>query len=50
MGVVRTRPRRRLLTGLVLTALPVLLRDSMWGLGFFLALVLYLSALVTPAT
>jgi hypothetical protein len=51
MGVVRvTRPRRRLLTGLVLTALPVILRDSMWGLGFFLAFVLYLSALVTPTT
>jgi hypothetical protein len=51
MGVVSfARPRRRLLTGLVLTALPVILRDSMWGLGFFLVFVLYLSALVTPTT
>ncbi len=51
MGVVRvTRSRRRLLTGLVLTALPVILRDSMWGLGFLLVFVLYLSALVTPTT
>ena len=51
MGVVRfARPRRRLLTGLVLTALPVILRDSMWGLGFFLMFVLYLSALITPTT
>jgi len=51
MGVVRVaRPRRRLLTGLVLTALPVILRDSMWGLGFFLMFVLYLSALITPTT
>jgi hypothetical protein len=51
MGVVRvTRHRPRLLTGLVLTALPVILRDSMWGMAFFLAFVLYLSALVTPTT
>jgi hypothetical protein len=51
MGVVRfARPRRRLLTGLVLTALPVILRDSMWGLGFFLMFLLYLSALITPTT
>jgi hypothetical protein len=51
MGVVRVaRPRRRLLTGLVLAALPVILRDSMWGLGFLLVFVLYLSALVTPTT
>jgi len=51
MGVVRAaRLRRRLLTGLVLTALPVILRDSMWGLGFFLMFVLYLSALISPTT
>jgi hypothetical protein len=41
--------RRRLLTALVLAALPVILRDSMWGLMFFLVFVTYLSALVTPA-
>jgi len=51
MGVVRvTRSRRRLVTGLVLTALPVILRDSLWGLGFLLMFVLYLSALITPTT
>jgi hypothetical protein len=51
MGVVRvTRSRRRLMTGLVLTALPVIMRDSLWGLGFFLAFVLYLSALISPTT
>jgi hypothetical protein len=34
-------------TAVVLTALPVILRDSLWGLVFFLVFVLYLSALVT---
>jgi hypothetical protein len=51
IGAVRfTRRRRKLLTGLVLTALPVILRDSMWGLLFLLVFMLYLSALVTPTT
>jgi hypothetical protein len=36
------RSRRRLLTGLVLAALVVILRDSLWGLLFFLAFLLYL--------
>jgi hypothetical protein len=45
-----TRHRRKLLTLLVLTALPVILRDSMWGLVFLLVFMLYLSALVTPTT
>jgi hypothetical protein len=51
IGAVRfSRRRRRLLTGLVLTALPVILRDSMWGLLCLLVFMLYLSALVTPST
>jgi hypothetical protein len=51
IGVVGfTRSRPQLLTGLLLTALPVILRDSMWGLGFLLVWLLYLSALLTPTT
>jgi hypothetical protein len=48
IGVVRVaRSRPRPVTAVVLTALPVILRDSLWGLVFFLVFVLYLSALVT---
>jgi hypothetical protein len=43
MGAFRVaRSRRRLLTGLVLAALAVILRDSMWGLLFTLMFLLYL--------
>ncbi len=43
MGTFRVaRSRRRLLTGLVLAALVVILRDSLWGLLFFIAFLLYL--------
>jgi nitric oxide reductase large subunit len=43
MGAFRVaRSRRRLLAGLVLAALTVILRDSMWGVLFFLAFLLYL--------
>jgi hypothetical protein len=38
--VARSRPR--LLTGLIVAALAVILRDSMWGLLFSMVLVLYL--------
>jgi len=36
------RSRRRLLAGLVLAALVVILRDSLWGLLFVIAFLLYL--------
>jgi hypothetical protein len=43
MGAFRVaRSRRRLLTGLALAALVVILRDSMWGLLFLIAFLLYL--------
>jgi hypothetical protein len=43
MSVVRVaRSRRRLLTGLALAAFAVILRDSLWGLVFFMAFLLYL--------
>jgi len=43
MGAFRVaRSRRRLLTGLVLAALAVTLRDSMWGILFSIMFVLYL--------
>lgn len=43
MGAFRVaRSRRRLLPGLVLAALVVILRDSMWGVLFWLAFLLYL--------
>ena len=43
MGAFRVaRSRRRLLAGLVLAALVVILRDSMWGVPFWIAFLLYL--------
>jgi hypothetical protein len=43
MGAFRVaRSRPRLLTGLVLAALVVILRDSMWGLLFLIVFLLYL--------
>ena len=43
MGAFRVaRSRRRLLTGLVLAAVTVILRDSVWGLFFFIMFLLYL--------
>jgi hypothetical protein len=43
MGAFRVaRSRRRLLTGLVIAALAVILRDSMWGLFFSIVFLLYL--------
>jgi hypothetical protein len=36
------RSRRLLLTGLVLAALTAILRDSMWGVLFWIAFLLYL--------
>jgi hypothetical protein len=43
MGAFRVaRSRRRLLTGLVLAALAVILRDSLWGLLFVIVFLLYL--------
>jgi hypothetical protein len=43
MGAFRVvRSQRRLLTGLVLAALTVILRDSMWGVPFWIAFLLYL--------
>jgi hypothetical protein len=43
IGLVRAaRPRRRLLTGLAIAAVTVILRDSLWGLVFFMVLLLYL--------
>jgi hypothetical protein len=43
MGAFRVaRSRRRLLAGLVIPALAVILRDSVWGLLFFAAFLLYL--------
>jgi hypothetical protein len=43
MGAFRVaRSRRLLLTGLVLAALTVILRDSMWGVLFWIALLLYM--------
>jgi hypothetical protein len=51
IGVVRiARSRRRLVTGLVLTALPIIMRDSLWGMGLLMVCLLYLSALLTPTT
>ena len=43
MGAFRVaRSRRRLLAGLVLAAVTVILRDSVWGLFFFIMFLLYL--------
>jgi hypothetical protein len=43
MGAFRVaRSRPRLLPGLVLAALTLILRNSMWGLFFFVAFLLYL--------
>ena len=43
MGAFRAaRSRRRLLTGLVLAAITVILRNSMWGLCFLIVFLLYL--------
>jgi len=43
MGAFRVaRSRRLLLTGLVLAALTVILRDSNWGVLFWIAFLLYL--------
>jgi hypothetical protein len=48
MNVVRVaRPRPRPLAAVVLPALCVILRDSLWGLVFLMVFVLYLSALVS---
>jgi hypothetical protein len=45
MGAFRVARSRRLLlplTGLVLAALTVILRDSLWGVPFWIAFLLYL--------
>ena len=43
MGAFRVaRSRRLVLAGLVLAALTVILRDSMWGVLFWIAFLLYL--------
>lgn len=49
MGVVRaTRPRwRPVLTGLVLPAGAVILRDSLWGLAFLMVFFIFLAAVVS---
>jgi hypothetical protein len=48
LGAIRAaRPRWRPLVGLVLTALAVILRDSLWGLVFLLMFFLFMSALVS---